>query len=188
MSYDPTIGRWTAEDPLAFEGGDVNLYRYVGNSPANATDPTGMAEWAGGSWNPLNLSFWPDSGKTNPSWWDLYPGNLNPFSSPQPSVDWGDTGLKVGKGAAAGTAIVCTVAAAGVAAAGGAAIEVTATGLLKGGEICLRFPKTPPFFRLNPGGHYHRRPIGRPPGPGEGIGRHRPWDPPAPGRPWWTRF
>jgi hypothetical protein len=44
MSYDPTVGRWTIEDPIAFEGGDVNLYRYVGNSPANATDPTGLAE------------------------------------------------------------------------------------------------------------------------------------------------
>jgi len=70
MSYDPTIGRWTAEDPIAFEGADANLYRYVGNHPTNATDPTGMAE------------------KTNPSWWDLYPQYLNPFSSLQPSVDW----------------------------------------------------------------------------------------------------
>ena len=42
MSYDPTIGRWTTEDPIAFEGGDANLYRYVGNSPTNATDPTGL--------------------------------------------------------------------------------------------------------------------------------------------------
>jgi uncharacterized protein RhaS with RHS repeats len=36
MSYDPTVGRWTTEDPIAFEGGDANLYRYVGNSPINA--------------------------------------------------------------------------------------------------------------------------------------------------------
>jgi hypothetical protein len=42
MSYDPTIGRWTQEDPIAFEGGDANLYRYVGNDPVNATDPTGL--------------------------------------------------------------------------------------------------------------------------------------------------
>jgi hypothetical protein len=44
MSYDPTIGRWTAEDPIAFEGGDANLYRYVGNDPVNATDPNGLQE------------------------------------------------------------------------------------------------------------------------------------------------
>jgi hypothetical protein len=42
MSYDPTIGRFISEDPIAFDGGDANLYRFVGNSPTNATDPTGM--------------------------------------------------------------------------------------------------------------------------------------------------
>jgi hypothetical protein len=44
MSYDPTIGRFISEDPIAFEGGDANLYRYTGNSPTNATDPTGLFE------------------------------------------------------------------------------------------------------------------------------------------------
>lgn len=28
--------------PLGFAAGDVNLYRYVGNSPTNATDPSGL--------------------------------------------------------------------------------------------------------------------------------------------------
>ena len=46
MSYDPKNGRWTSEDPIAFDGGDPNLYRYVGNAPTNATDPTGL--WASG--------------------------------------------------------------------------------------------------------------------------------------------
>ena len=46
MSYDPTIGRWTAEDPIAFKAGDTNLYRYVGNNPANFTDPSGLAKKA----------------------------------------------------------------------------------------------------------------------------------------------
>ena len=27
--YDPAIGRWTSQDPLGFDGGDANLYRYV---------------------------------------------------------------------------------------------------------------------------------------------------------------
>ena len=39
--YDPTNGRFISYDPISFGGGDVNLYRYVGNSPANYTDPTG---------------------------------------------------------------------------------------------------------------------------------------------------
>jgi hypothetical protein len=44
MSYDPRIGRWISEDPVTFEGWDPDLYRYVGNSPTNATDPTGLTE------------------------------------------------------------------------------------------------------------------------------------------------
>ncbi len=40
--YDPTIGRWISEDPIGFEAADPNLYRYVGNNPTNATDPSGL--------------------------------------------------------------------------------------------------------------------------------------------------
>ena len=40
--YDPTIGRWTSQDPLGFDGGDANLYRYVKNTPTRSTDPTGL--------------------------------------------------------------------------------------------------------------------------------------------------
>jgi RHS repeat-associated protein len=40
--YDPSIGRWTSEDPIGFDGGDANLHRYVGNGPTNATDPSGL--------------------------------------------------------------------------------------------------------------------------------------------------
>ncbi len=38
------IGRWISEDPIGFAAGDANLYRYVGNSPTNATDPSGLVE------------------------------------------------------------------------------------------------------------------------------------------------
>jgi hypothetical protein len=40
--YDPSIGRFLTEDPLGFRSGDINLYRYVRNSPLNATDPSGL--------------------------------------------------------------------------------------------------------------------------------------------------
>jgi RHS repeat-associated protein len=40
--YDPTLGRWTARDPIAFEGGDTNLYAYVGGDPVNGVDVTGL--------------------------------------------------------------------------------------------------------------------------------------------------
>jgi RHS repeat-associated protein len=40
--YDAETGRWTAKDPLRFEGGDSNLYGYVLNDPVNAIDPSGL--------------------------------------------------------------------------------------------------------------------------------------------------
>jgi RHS repeat-associated protein len=39
--YDAGVGRWLSEDPIGFDAGDANLYRYVGNSPTMHTDPTG---------------------------------------------------------------------------------------------------------------------------------------------------
>ena len=39
--YDPSIGRWTARDPIGFAGGDTNLYGYVWSDPVNWVDPTG---------------------------------------------------------------------------------------------------------------------------------------------------
>ncbi|HEX6985921.1 MAG TPA: RHS repeat-associated core domain-containing protein, partial [Planctomycetaceae bacterium] len=33
---------WLSPDPIGFEGGDPNLGRFVGNSPTNATDPSGL--------------------------------------------------------------------------------------------------------------------------------------------------
>jgi hypothetical protein len=41
--YDPTQGRFIQRDPLGYAAGDPNLYGYVGQSPATATDPTGLA-------------------------------------------------------------------------------------------------------------------------------------------------
>ena len=40
--YDPAVGQFISEDPIEFAGGDDNLYGYVGNSPANYVDPTGL--------------------------------------------------------------------------------------------------------------------------------------------------
>jgi len=60
-----------SQDPIGFAGGDANLYRYVGNSPTNATDPSGLE----GEW-------WRDSG------WDY----LNPFAYSA----WGGNGIGYG--------------------------------------------------------------------------------------------
>lgn len=39
--YSHKLGRFLSQDPLGFDAGDYNLYRYVFNNPTNATDPTG---------------------------------------------------------------------------------------------------------------------------------------------------
>lgn len=41
--YDPTIGRWLSQDPIGFNAGDSNLYRYINNAPTMGTDPSGLA-------------------------------------------------------------------------------------------------------------------------------------------------
>jgi RHS repeat-associated protein len=41
--YDPSIGRWTARDPIGFAGRSANLYGYVAVDPVNRSDPGGKA-------------------------------------------------------------------------------------------------------------------------------------------------
>jgi RHS repeat-associated protein len=50
----PTLGRWMTIDPLAFQGGDVNLYRYVANNPGHVVDPRGLD----GDWVTTNFGKW----------------------------------------------------------------------------------------------------------------------------------
>jgi RHS repeat-associated protein len=40
--YDPRAGRFLTKDPIGFMGGDVNLYRAMGNNPVNRRDPFGL--------------------------------------------------------------------------------------------------------------------------------------------------
>jgi RHS repeat-associated protein len=47
--YDPKTSRWLSQDPLGFDAGDSNLYRYVNNAPTDATDPSGRELYAGGN-------------------------------------------------------------------------------------------------------------------------------------------
>src|SRR5213593_4691659 len=39
--YHPGLQRFISEDPIGFEGGDVNVYAYVHNSPVQYRDPSG---------------------------------------------------------------------------------------------------------------------------------------------------
>ena len=40
--YHPTLGAFTARDPLGFSAGDANLYAYCGGNPLARTDPSGQ--------------------------------------------------------------------------------------------------------------------------------------------------
>ncbi|WP_186767835.1 choice-of-anchor D domain-containing protein [Blastopirellula retiformator] len=40
--YDPVTARWISQDPIGFNAGDANLYRYVGNEYVNAFDSSGL--------------------------------------------------------------------------------------------------------------------------------------------------
>ncbi len=40
--YDASTGRWISQDPLGFDAGDGNLYRYSLNRPSDSVDPSGM--------------------------------------------------------------------------------------------------------------------------------------------------
>jgi hypothetical protein len=44
--YDSSVGRWLEQDPLGLSAGP-NPYEYVGDDPANATDPSGLQKVVG---------------------------------------------------------------------------------------------------------------------------------------------
>ena len=43
--YDPAVGKFISEDPIGYDAGDMNLYRYCDNEPILHTDPSGCLEW-----------------------------------------------------------------------------------------------------------------------------------------------
>jgi RHS repeat-associated protein len=42
--YNASMGRFIQRDPIGFDAGDNNVYRFVGNGPTGKTDPTGLIE------------------------------------------------------------------------------------------------------------------------------------------------
>ena len=43
--YDARYGRFITEDPIGFDGRDINLYGYVWNNPMHYRDPFGLDGW-----------------------------------------------------------------------------------------------------------------------------------------------
>ena len=50
--YSPTLGRFIERDPIGFEAGDNNWYRFVANGPTGKTDPSGL------DWNSACRDYW----------------------------------------------------------------------------------------------------------------------------------
>ncbi len=42
--YSPDLGRFLQTDPIRFDAGDINIYRYCGNNPIQSCDPFGLAD------------------------------------------------------------------------------------------------------------------------------------------------
>ena len=63
--YDAQTGKWTAKDPIGFNGGDINLYGYVLGDPVNLVDPWGLVDI-----NLINDGGWYSTllDMNNPSW------------------------------------------------------------------------------------------------------------------------
>jgi RHS repeat-associated protein len=74
--YSPTLQRFVGADPTGFNAGDINFYRFTGNSPVDATDPSGLrvaTDVPGGT-----LILYPETGQT--TFIPMPPG----WSAPQP--------------------------------------------------------------------------------------------------------
>lgn len=80
--YQPENGRWTSEDPVGFNGDDLNLYAYSGDNPnidislkeikniiKNCNNPTGSASaYSGSSSNTALVPYYPPNGGALGPW------------------------------------------------------------------------------------------------------------------------
>ncbi len=121
--YHPRLQRFIAEDPLGFDGGDMNLYAYVQNDPLSYADPTGEFVWVpfviGGAFLAASNSstfqnaaanaaqYWANAqSQTNNSWlYGLY-GFLGGTASLADSCTIGKTTLVLGVGSTGGLAYI----------------------------------------------------------------------------------
>ena len=74
--YNPSLGTWMSQDPIGFAGGQTNLREYVGNSPTNGTDPTGLLAPRNGHKLPTPA----ENRQWASDWWYYitHPGSLDP--------------------------------------------------------------------------------------------------------------
>ena len=75
--YEAITGRWLSKDPIKM---GTNFYCYCGNAPIIYVDPSGLAQYWGGNWNPLNWFTSPPEPEPEPA---PLPRRLNPRRFPR---------------------------------------------------------------------------------------------------------
>ncbi len=75
--YDPTVGRFTAPDPLGDTGGDHDLYDYCVDEPVGRVDPEGLEE----------QGFWSGVWDSMKSGWDSIASKFESDTPPAPETE-----------------------------------------------------------------------------------------------------
>jgi RHS repeat-associated protein len=166
--YDPSIGRYTQPDPLRFVDGP-SVYAYAGNSPIMYIDEDGRVAWfvpvligaAVGGGIDLGIELWRHDGDFD-------------------CVNWRNVAVGTAIGALTGAGgVVARFAILGREIKFGRNLRIAPFGNRTGHPIG-RFP------------HYHRRgapdPVTGQTRPGQGIGRHRPWETSPVDKSFWDLF
>ena len=152
--YDSIQGRFFSEDPIGFDGG-VNFYSYVENRPVTSKDPFGLMTWGEAQ----------GEGMTWSQWWN-HPDTTTEDQINAETIDANPAFDPIGEVANFVGCRIANMARLGHELAFGRNARIAPFGNRTGHPIG-RFP------------HYHRRgrplPNGQTP-PGQGIGRHRPWE------------
>lgn len=81
--YDPFTGRWTAKDPIGFDGDGANLYGYVLGDPVNWGDSTGEGRARRGGGNPRNSGVGPTGQRGSWHRGRFYPSMGTPWQRPK---------------------------------------------------------------------------------------------------------
>jgi RHS repeat-associated protein len=196
-AYRPTTGRWPNRDPLG-EFADLNLYRFNYNSPINYFDPDGLWGIAFGNssgssyfnigWGDPTFYFspesWDDIGQASQAMLEGIIPFVDPFGD-NGGYDKNDPMLSLSRelGDAARDIYLGKCALIGLEFSFGKNIRVAPFGNRTKPGQSFNWRRELP--------HYHRRGAPGSGGqtlPGQGIGRHRPWDGSSHDATWLGRF